>query len=107
MRHLPGCHIIETRNRQTPVCDRLDEIVPPERLTIRHNHIKTSLRGRHARVLGTPVRHNKSIKAELRLQQSVQGLAVLAGVRVVDTVIRAPRVWSVQEPFKHFDEGLT
>jgi len=40
-------------------------------------------------VLSTPVRHDKTLEAELRLEQLVEGLTVLACVGVVDLVVRA------------------
>lgn len=87
LHYLPSCHIGQTRLGNTAVCDCFDEVISPERLAIRHRHIKTGLGCCHARVLSTPVSHDESIKAELGLEESVQGLAVLTGVGVVDTVV--------------------
>lgn len=87
VRYSPSGHIIQTRLRNTAVGDGFSEVGAPERLAIGHCHIKTGLGCCHTRVLRIPIRHDEPIKAEFGLEESIEGLAVLAGVRVVDAVV--------------------
>lgn len=55
----------------------------------RHSHVHSCKDGRNTTVLGEPIRHDKTLKTQLVLQDSVLQPRVLTRMRVVDTVIRA------------------
>jgi hypothetical protein len=83
----PSGHIIQTRLSNTAVGDGFGEVGTPERQAIGHCHIKTGLGCCHTRVLRIPISYDETVKAEFGLQESIEGLAVLASVRVVDAVV--------------------
>lgn len=83
-------HVIQTRDRNTAVGVRLGEVVSPVGLTVRHGHVKTSQGCGNTAMLGKPVGNDEPLETKFGLEKSVQGLAVLAGIGVVYSVVRAP-----------------
>ena len=52
-------------------------------------HVETGICGRHASMLCAPIRDDEALEAKLRFEKPVQGLAIAASIRVIDTVVGA------------------
>lgn len=80
--HVPGgydtsSHVVEPGLRQSTVGDGLGEVSGPE-VRVGHGSVKASLGRGDTSVLSAPVRDDEALEAELSLQETVEGLGVLA-----------------------------
>ena len=52
-------------------------------------HVEAGICGRHASMLCAPIRDDEALKPKFRFEKPVQGLAIAASIRVIDTVVGA------------------
>lgn len=84
---LPRGHVRYPRLADRPVRNSICQILTP-RTTERHYHVESSIGALHI-VLGIPVKHDETSKAQLRLEDAIHELVVHASVRIIDPVIGA------------------
>ena len=88
-RQNPRRDIINPISRYAPVHHRLRQVPRPVRRAGWHHHVQSGIRARYARMLCVPVTYHKPLIPEFCFEKVVEGIAVLAAVRVVETVVGA------------------